>query len=97
MDSQEHNLTILGQIVKHIPPKLIDSLKRKHRIQTRAFSATSHVVAMLFAQRHIANLARQVIAYDRQHGALPASLDLVSNDFKDSIDHNPFLFETKDL
>ena len=50
MDSQEHNLTILGQIVKHIPPKLIDSLKRKHRIQTRAFSATSHVVAMLFAQ-----------------------------------------------
>ena len=50
MDSQKHNLTILGQIVKHIPPKLIDSLKRKHRIQTRAFSATSHVVAMLFAQ-----------------------------------------------
>ena len=50
MDSQGHNLTILGQIVKYIPPKLIDSLKRKYRIQTRAFSATSHVVAMLFAQ-----------------------------------------------
>ena len=50
MDSQEHNLTILGQIVKHIPAKLIESLRRKHHIQTRAFSATSHVVAMLFAQ-----------------------------------------------
>ena len=50
MDSQEHNLTILGQIVKHIPAKLIEKLRRKHHIQTRAFSATSQVVAMLFAQ-----------------------------------------------
>ena len=50
MDSQEHNLTILGQIVKHIPAKLIEKLRRRHHIQTRAFSATSHVVAMLFAQ-----------------------------------------------
>ena len=50
MDSQEHNLTILGQIVKFIPAKLIDSLKLKFHIQTRAFSATSHVVSMLFAQ-----------------------------------------------
>ena len=50
MGSQEHNLAVLGQIVKHIPKKLIEKLKVKHKIQTRAFSETSHVVAMIFAQ-----------------------------------------------
>lgn len=50
MGSQEYNLAVLGQIVKHIPGKLIEKLKIKHKIQTRAFSATSHVVAMIFAQ-----------------------------------------------
>ena len=41
---------MLGQIVKHIPKKLIEKLKGKYKIQTRAFSATSHVVAMIFTQ-----------------------------------------------
>ena len=50
MGSQEHNLAVLGQIVKHIPGKLIEKLKAKYKIQTRAFSETSHVVAMIFAQ-----------------------------------------------
>ena len=50
MSSQEHNMAVLGQIVKHIPAKLIEKLKAKHKIQTRSFSETSHVVAMLFAQ-----------------------------------------------
>ena len=50
MGSQEYNLAVLGQIVKHIPRKLIEKLKVKHKIQTRAFSETSHVVAMIFAQ-----------------------------------------------
>ena len=50
MSSQEHNMAVLGQIVKHIPAKLIEKLKVKYRIQTRSFSETSHVVAMLFAQ-----------------------------------------------
>ena len=50
MGSQEHNLAVLGQIVKHIPGKLIEKLKGKYKIQTRSFSATSHVVAMIFAQ-----------------------------------------------
>ena len=50
MSSQEHNMAVLGQIVKHIPAKLIEKLKAKHKIQTRSFSATSHVVAMIFAQ-----------------------------------------------
>lgn len=50
MGSQEHNMVVLGQIVKHIPKKLIEKLKNKHKIQTRSFSATSHVIAMIFAQ-----------------------------------------------
>lgn len=50
MDSPKHNMVVLGQIVKYIPAKLIEKLKKKHKIQTRAFSETSHVVAMLFAQ-----------------------------------------------
>lgn len=50
MGSQEHNLPVLGQIVKHIPGKLAEKLKSKCKIQTRSFSATSHVVAMIFAQ-----------------------------------------------
>ena len=50
MGSQEYNLAVLGQIVKHIPKKLIEKLRGKYKIQTRAFSATSHVVAMIFAQ-----------------------------------------------
>lgn len=50
MNPQEHNMAVLGQIVKLIPKKLIEKLKNKYKIQTRAFSATSHVVAMLYAQ-----------------------------------------------
>ena len=41
-------MVVLGQIVKHIPGKLIEKLKAKYKIQTRAFSETSHVVAMIF-------------------------------------------------
>ena len=43
-------MVVLAQIVKHIPGKLIEKLKAKYKIQTRAFSETSHVVAMIFAQ-----------------------------------------------
>lgn len=50
MDSQEHNMVVLGQIFKQIPAKLIEKLKNKHKIQTRSFSETSHVAAMIFAQ-----------------------------------------------
>ena len=50
MGSPEHNLAVLGQIVKHIPKKLIEKLRCKYKIQTRNFSATSHVVSMLYAQ-----------------------------------------------
>ena len=50
MGSQEHNMVVSGQIVKHISKKLIKKLKNKHKIQTRRFSVTSHVIAMIFAQ-----------------------------------------------
>ena len=50
MNPQGHNMAVLGQIVKLIPKKLIEKLKNKYKIQTRSFSATSHVVAMLCAQ-----------------------------------------------
>ena len=50
MGSPEHNLAVLGQLVKYIPKKLIEKLRRKYKIQTRSFSATSHVVTMLYAQ-----------------------------------------------
>ena len=50
MNPQEHNMAVLGQIVKLIPKKLIEKLKNKYKIQTRSSSATSHVVAMLYAQ-----------------------------------------------
>ena len=50
MNPQEHNMAVLGQIVKHIPKKLVEKLKNKHKIQTRSSSATSHVTAMLYAQ-----------------------------------------------
>ena len=50
MGSQEHHMAVLGQIVKLIPKKLIEKLKNQHKIQTRSFSATSHVIAMIFAQ-----------------------------------------------
>jgi len=44
------NLPLLGQFVKLIPAKLVDRLAGKYKIQTRSFSPTSHVVAMMYAQ-----------------------------------------------
>ena len=53
MDPQKSNMTVLAQIVKQIPAKIIDSLAKKFRIQTRAFSPTSHVVTLLY--EHLAH------------------------------------------
>ncbi len=50
MSPQGSNMAVLDQIVKHIPKKLIEKLRSKYKIQTRSFSATSHVVSMLYAQ-----------------------------------------------
>ena len=50
MNPQKSNMAVLAQIVKLIPGKLIDTLAKKHKIQTRAFSPASHVVTLLYAQ-----------------------------------------------
>ncbi len=50
MSLKKHNVVVLGQIVKHIPAKLIEKRKAKYKIQTRSFSETSHVASMIFAQ-----------------------------------------------
>ena len=46
-------MTILAQIARWIPDKIVGNLAREHKIQTRSFSADSHVVAMLYA--HLAH------------------------------------------
>lgn len=53
MDLQKSNMTVLAQIVKIIPAKIIDSLAKKYKIQTRAFRPTSHVVTLLY--EHLAH------------------------------------------
>ena len=53
MDLQKSNMTVLAQIVKLIPAKIIDSLAKKYKIQTRAFSPTSHIVTLLY--EHLAH------------------------------------------
>lgn len=50
MSPRKDTMAVLGQIVKLIPAKLIEKLKTEHKIQTRSFSATSHVVALIYAQ-----------------------------------------------
>ena len=68
MDSQKSNMTVLAQIVKQIPAKIIDSLAKKFRIQTRAFSPTSHVVTLLY--EHLAHsLSLNDVCDSLQHHA----------------------------
>ena len=42
MNPHKDNMAVLGQLVKLIPRKIIETLRKKHKIQTRSFSATSH-------------------------------------------------------
>ena len=46
----KNTLPLLGQLVKLLPPKKIDQLAEKYKIQTRSFSPTSHVVSMMYSQ-----------------------------------------------
>ena len=46
-------MSVLAQITSWIPDRIIENLARKHRIQTRSFSATSHVISMVYA--HLAH------------------------------------------
>jgi hypothetical protein len=50
-------VSVLAQIASWITGRIIDKLAKKHKIQTRSFSPSSHVVAMLYAQlAHSLNL-----------------------------------------
>jgi hypothetical protein len=42
--------TILAQLVQWISPGLIQKLAEQHRLDIRTFSATSHVVALMYGQ-----------------------------------------------
>ena len=53
MNPQKHTMTVLAQIASWIPDKIVENLARKFKIQTRSFSADSHVIAMLYA--HLAH------------------------------------------
>ncbi len=49
MNPLKSNMSVLAQIVKLISAKSVDFFANKYKIQTRVFSPTSHVVAMLYS------------------------------------------------
>ena len=49
MTPTRHTMSVLAQITSWIPDRIIETLAKKHRIQTRSFSATSHVIFMVYA------------------------------------------------
>lgn len=50
MSPQKHTMAALGQMVKLILKKLIESLRRKHNIHTRRFAAASHAASLIDAR-----------------------------------------------
>ena len=53
MTPTRHTMSVLAQITGWIPDRIIENLARKHRIQARLFSATSHVMSMVYG--HLAH------------------------------------------
>ncbi len=53
MTPTKHTMSVLAQITGWIPDRIIDNLAGKHRIQARSFSATSHVMSMVYG--HLAH------------------------------------------
>ena len=49
MNPQKSTMTVIAQIASWIPDRIVENLAHKYKIQTRSFSADSHVVAMLYA------------------------------------------------
>ena len=49
MTPTKHTMSVLAQITSWILDRIIENLARKHRIQTRSFSAASHVISMVYA------------------------------------------------
>ena len=55
MNSQKRIMSVLAQITSWIQDRIIENLAKLHKIQTRSFSATSHVISMVYA--HLAHAA----------------------------------------
>ena len=53
MTPTRHTMSVLAQITNWMPDRITETLAKKHRIQTRSFSATSHVISMVYA--HLAH------------------------------------------
>ena len=53
MNPQKHTMSVLAQITSWLPDRIIENLAAKHKIQTRSFSAASHVISMVYA--HLAH------------------------------------------
>lgn len=71
MNPSKDTMCVLAQIVKLIPGKLIDTLAKKFKIQTRVFSATSHVVTLLYAHlSHALSLNDLCDSLQNHHGSL---------------------------
>jgi len=71
-------MAVLGQIVKLIPRKIIESLRKKHKFQIRSFTATSHVVAMIYSQlTHALSLNDVCDGMKNHHGILSLIRDCV--------------------
>ena len=78
MNPHKDNMEVLGQLVKLIPRKIIETLRKKHKIQIRSFSATSHVVAMIYAQlTHALSLNDVCDGMKNHHGILSQIRDCV--------------------
>ena len=78
MNPHKDNMAVLGQLVKLIPRKIIETLRKKHKIQTRSFSATSHVVAMIYALlTHALSLNDVCDGMKNHHGILSQIRDCV--------------------
>ena len=73
MNPQKHTMTVLAQIARWIPDRIIENLARRHKIQTRSFSADSHVMAMLYA--HLAHSLSLNDICDSLHYSGPRKLD----------------------
>ena len=53
MTPTKHTMSVLAQIASWIPDRIIENLAVQHKIQTRSFSAASHVISMVYA--HLAH------------------------------------------
>lgn len=73
MNPSKDSMSILQQVVKLIPPQLIDKLADKHGVteKSRSFSPVSHVITMLYTQlSHALSLNDVCDSLQNHHGTL---------------------------